>query len=196
MGYELFSRFIVEIDYDDKIIRLHEPYSYKPRRWAKSIPLVVEDTKPYIFTKITTTEGHTIDSKFMLDTGASHSLLLDLDSHKALSLPTKNVRTNLGRGLGGAIYGHVARLRSAQFGKYKFTEVIASWPDRGSFASILEKTGRQGTLGGGLLSRFTVVFDYFNGYLYYRKNRNFGNKFEYNMSGLEIKVTGQKIRSI
>lgn len=193
LGYELFSRFVVEIDYDDRLIRLHEPYSYKPRRWRKSMPLTVEDTKPYIYTTITLEDGTEIDSKFMLDTGASHSLLLDLDSHPDLKLPENKLRTNLGRGLGGAIYGHIGRLKSAKFGKYEFTEVIASWPDKGSFADILKRTGRQGTLGGGLLSRFTVVFDYFNGYLYYKRNRNFRNRFEYNMSGIDIKVIGQKL---
>ncbi|MDH3709439.1 MAG: aspartyl protease family protein [Cyclobacteriaceae bacterium] len=193
LGYELFSRFVVEIDYDDRLLRLHEPYSYKPRKSHRSLPLTVVDTKPYVHTNITLMDGTVIASKFMLDTGASHSLLLDLESHPDLHLPDKILRTNLGRGLGGAIYGHLGRLQSVEFGKYHFTEVIASWPDVGSFAEILKKTGRQGTLGGGLLSRFTVVFDYFNGYLYYKRNRNFRNKFEYNMSGMDLKVTGQKL---
>ncbi len=193
LGYELFSRFIVEIDYDDKLLKLHEPFSYKPKRSMKSLPLTVEDTKPYIYSTVITVEGKTIKSKLMIDTGASHSLLLDMDSHPDLTLPDKKVRTNLGRGLGGTIDGHVARLGQAEFGRYKFDDVIASWPDHGSFSDILAKTGRQGTLGGGLMSRFTVIFDYFNGYVYYKKNRNFGNRFEYNMSGLEIKVAGVKL---
>ncbi len=193
LGYELFSRFVVEIDYDDQILRLHEPFSYKPKRWRKSLPLVVEDTKPYIHTSITLNDGKEIECKFMLDTGASHSLLLDLDSHPDLELPETLVRANLGRGLGGAIYGHIGRLQSVIFGKHEFEDVIVSWPDRGSFADVLERTGRQGTLGGGLMNRFTVIFDYFNGNLYYKRNRNFGNRFEYNMSGIQIKVTGQKL---
>ena len=193
LGYELFSRFVVEIDYDDQILRLYEPYSYKARKGRRSLPLTVEDTKPYVFTSITLEDGTVIDSKFMLDTGASHSLLLDLDSHPNLVLPDNILRTSLGRGLGGTISGHIGRLKVAKFGKYEFEDVIASWPDRGSFSDILRKTGRQGTLGGGILSRFTVVFDYFNGYLYYRRNSNFRNRFEYNMSGLDLKVVGQKL---
>ena len=193
LGYELFSRFVVEIDYDDQVLRLFEPYSYKPRKGRKSLPLTVEDTKPYVFTSITLEDGTVIDAKFMLDTGASHSLLLDMESHPDLKLPTNILRTSLGRGLGGTISGHIGRLKLATFGKYEFDDVIASWPDLGSFSGILRRTGRQGTLGGGILSRFTVVFDYFNGNLYYRKNSNFRNRFEYNMSGLELKVVGQKL---
>lgn len=193
LGYELFNRFIVEIDYENSMLTLHEPYSYKPKRKRNVIHLEVQDTKPYIHTNFQLQDGTTINAKLMLDTGASHSLLLDMDSHPELKLPEKVVRANLGRGLGGDINGYIGRIGSIEFGKYSFDNVITSWPDRGSFANILRRTGRQGTLGGGLLSRFTVVIDYFNGNLYYRKNQNFNNQFEYDMSGIEIRATGQKL---
>jgi hypothetical protein len=193
LGFELFSRFIVEINYENKTLTLHEPFSYKVKKRRKVIPLEVIDTKPYIHTKLKTEDGTTVAAKLMLDTGASHSLLLDMDSHKALKLPENVIRTNLGRGLGGDIDGHIGRIQSLEFGKHQFDDVLASWPDRGIFTDILRKTGRQGTLGGGLLTRFTVTFDYFNGNLYYRRNQNFNNKFEYNMSGMDVKAVGRKL---
>lgn len=193
LGYELFSRFIVEIDYQDEKLILHEPFSYKPKRNRRVIPLEIQDTKPYIQTKLTLNDGPTIAAKLMIDTGASHSLLLDMDSHKYLTLPENVIRTNLGRGLGGDIDGYIGRIGSLEFGKFEFEGVISSWPDRGTFTDVLRKTGRQGTLGGGVLNRFTVVIDYFNGNLYYRRNRNFHNRFEYNMSGIEVKAEGSKL---
>ncbi len=195
LGYELFSRFIVEIDYQSKLLILHEPYSYKPKRNRKVIPLEVQDTKPYIHTNLKLQDGTSIPAKLMIDTGASHSLLLDMDSHEHLTLPENVVRTNLGRGLGGDINGHIGRIDDIEFGRYNFEEVIVSWPDRGSFTDILRKTGRQGTIGGGILNRFTVVIDYFNGNLYYRRNRNFKNRFEYNMSGIDVKALGTKLNN-
>ena len=193
LGYELFSRFIVEINYQEEKLILHEPFSYKPKKIRRVIPLEVQDTKPYIHTNLRLEDGTKVAAKLMLDTGASHSLLLDMDSHKNLSLPENVIRTNLGRGLGGDINGHLGRIGKLEFGKFEFDDVICSWPDRGTFTDILRKTGRQGTVGGGVLNRFTVVVDYFNGNLYYRKNRNFHNKFEYNMSGIEVKAVGQKL---
>jgi predicted aspartyl protease len=193
LGYEIFSRFIVEIDYENHMLTLHEPYSYKPKRKRSVIPLEVQDTKPYIYTNFRLEDGTTIAAKLMLDTGASHSLLLDMESHSGLKLPKTVVRTNLGRGLGGDIDGYIGRIKNIEFGRFNFDDVIVSWPDKGSFAEILRKTGRQGTVGGGLMSRFTVVIDYFNGNLYYRKNQNFNNEFEYNMSGIDVKATGQKL---
>ncbi len=193
LGYELFSRFIVEIDYENNMLTLHEPFSFKPKRKRKVLPLEIQDTKPYIYTRIQLEDGTDIPAKLMLDTGASHSLLLDMDSHPSLKLPENVVRTNLGRGLGGDITGHIGRIGKLEFGKFEFEDVIVSWPDRGSFTDILRKTGRQGTMGGGLLTRFTLVVDYFNGYLYYKRNSNFHNKFEYNMSGITVKALGPKL---
>ena len=193
LGFELFSRFIVEIDYANKNLTLHEPYSFKPKNTRRSIPLEVQDTKPYIHTNFRLQDGSTVAAKLMLDTGASHSLLLDMDSHRALDLPENVLRTNLGRGLGGDIDGHIGRIGSLDFGKYTFKDVLVSWPDPGSFTQVIRKTGRQGTIGGGLLTRFTVIIDYFNGNLYYKKNQNFHNSFEYNMSGIDLKAVGQKL---
>jgi predicted aspartyl protease len=193
LGFELFSRFIVEIDYENKRLTLHEPYSYKPKKSRRTVPLEVQDTKPYVHTHFRLQDGSTVAAKLMLDTGASHSLLLDMDSHRALELPENVLRTNLGRGLGGDIDGHIGRIGSLDFGKYTFKDVLVSWPDRGSFTEVIRKTGRQGTIGGGLLTRFTVVIDYFNGNLYYKKNRNFSNTFEYNMSGIDLKAIGRKL---
>ena len=193
LGYELFSRFIVEINYHDKTLILHEPFSYKAKKGRNVIPLEILDTKPYIHSTFWLEDGTPIEAKFMIDTGASHSLLLDLDSHPDMELPDNVIRTNLGRGLGGDIDGNIGRVAGVEFGRFKFEDVIASWPDRGSFTDILRRTGRQGTIGGGILNRFTLVIDYFNGYLYYRRNRNFHNRFEYNMSGIDVKAQGAKL---
>ncbi len=193
LGYEIFNRFVVEIDYENRMLTLHEPYSFKRKRRRNFIPLEVQDTKPYIHTNIRLQNGTNVTAKLMLDTGASHSVLLDMDSDSALELPEKVVRTNLGRGLGGDIDGYIGRIESLEFGKHSFDDVIVSWPDKGSFLNILRRTGRQGTLGGGIMSRFTIIIDYFNGYLYYSKNKNFNNNFEYNMSGIDIRAAGQKL---
>jgi len=193
LGYELFSRFIVEINYQEETLTLHEPFSFKGKKTGNVMPLEIQDTKPYIQSNFRLQDGTAIKAKFMIDTGASHSLLLDLESHPELDLPDQVIRTNLGRGLGGDIDGYVGRVESVEFGRYEFEDVIASWPDRGSFTDILRRTGRHGTIGGGILNRFTVIIDYFNGNLYYRRNRNFHNEFEYNMSGIDVKALGPKL---
>ncbi|MEG0762174.1 MAG: peptide-binding protein, partial [Chryseobacterium sp.] len=49
---------------------------------------------------------------------------------------------------------------------------------------------RKGSLGGEILRRFTVVFDYPNQKLYLKKNGNYNDSFNFNMSGLDFKQDG------
>ena len=193
LGYELFSRFVVMINYQDNIITLFEPYSFKPKRSFKPIPILIQDTKPYLETKLTLVGGEEVNAKLMLDTGASHSLLLDYSSSPVMDLPKNKLRCTLGRGLGGSIDGYIGRVAKVQFGQYEFEEPIASFPDAGNFEEVFTRTGRLGTMGGGIFNRFTVIFDYFNSYIYIRKSSNYKQDFEYNMSGLEIRAAGVKL---
>src|SRR6476620_3688714 len=52
LGYELFSRFLVEVDYERKILTLMLPNRFKATRKYKAIPIRIEDTKPYITTQV------------------------------------------------------------------------------------------------------------------------------------------------
>ena len=76
IGYDIFSRFIVEINYEKLEITLHDPVKFKPSRSFKEIPLTIEGTKPYV-TGYVTQDDKRETLKLMMDTGASHSLLID-----------------------------------------------------------------------------------------------------------------------
>ncbi|MFM8833094.1 MAG: PDZ domain-containing protein, partial [Cytophagales bacterium] len=56
------------------------------------------------------------------------------------------------------------------------------------------KKHRNGSIGGDLLSRFTVVFDFPHEKLYLKKNSSFKKKFYYNLSGLAIRANGSRLR--
>src|SRR5687768_15162471 len=52
LGYELFSRFIVMIDYRNKRLTLMNPSGFKRKKGYEKISISVEDTKPYFTTQI------------------------------------------------------------------------------------------------------------------------------------------------
>lgn len=195
LGYEIFRRFTVEIDYEDQTLTLYEPSTYKPRRSFEVIPITIEDTKPYFYATITLENNSIVKSKLMIDTGASHSLLLDASSHHAIGLPEKKLRCNLGRGLGGDINGYIGRIKKLSFNEFEFHEAICSFPDTATLGDIFQDTERQGTLGAGILRRFTVVVDYYNNQLYLKKNSGYKDSFEYNMSGIELIATGESLNT-
>jgi hypothetical protein len=191
LGYEIFSRFVVEIDYINRVIILHKPEHFRPRRSYAAIPITIEDTKPYIKTQYKVNDTTHITLKLMVDTGASHSLLLNTSSCPDIQVPEKHLSGYLGRGLSGDIYGHLGRIEELKINKYKLDGVIASFPEHNEL--VAEFTGRvnsNGNIGGAILKRFKVIFDYANDMMYIKKNRLFRKNFEYNMSGMDLIAIG------
>lgn len=195
LGYELFSRFIVEIDYQKKLLTLMTPERFRKRAKFQALPIVVEDTKPYIVVPLVLKDGTSIDAKLMMDSGASHGLMLETMSDPRIKVPEKAVSSLLGRGLGGAIYGKVGRINSLTLGSHQLEDVIANFPDPNSYADSI-KVGnvfRNGAIGGEVMSRFTIVFNFPKERVYIKKNSNFKNNFYYNLSGITVKAIGSAL---
>jgi hypothetical protein len=197
LGYELFSRFIVQIDYVNKRLVLMAPEKFTPGRRFEEIPIKIEDTKPYLLAGVEFQDGTQITAKLLMDSGASHGLLLEPTSDKKITVPEASLATIIGRGLGGEITGRVGRIKSMQLGRFRFDDVIANFPDENSYADTLKlgRVFRNGTIGGEILSRFTVIFDFPREKVYLRKNGAFGKNFYYNMSGTTIRAMGSRLNS-
>ena len=134
-----------------------------------------------------------LSAKLMMDTGASHSILLHAETHEAIEIPEKRIFTTLGRGLGGNIEGYIGRVKEVSLNNYNFEQVIGSFPGSETLVEFYRPNERQGTIGGGLLSKFVVTIDYFNEKIYLKKGRRFKKGFEYNMSGIEVKAIGNDL---
>jgi hypothetical protein len=198
LGYELFSRFVVKIDYVNKRLTLMSPSGFRPRKRYNVIPITVEDTKPFVYANLQISDTTTITGKFLVDSGASHGLLLETLSDPRIRVPEKNIDAILGRGIGGVLQGKIARINSFAIGKSRTTNLITHFPDDYAYSDSLRKgrfTFRNGSIGGEILSRFTVIFDFPNEKLYLKKNSSFKKKFYYNLSGLTLRATGVRLKN-
>ncbi|RAW03202.1 aspartyl protease family protein [Pseudochryseolinea flava] len=195
LGYELFSRFIVDIDYERKLMTLRTPEKFKKRSKFHTLPMTVEDTKPYIKTSVVMKDGKKISVKLLVDSGASHSLLLDPNSSDEIQVPENTVSSTIGRGLGGEITGKVGRISSLNIGTYSVDKPLANFPDPNSYVDTLKMSSvyRNGSLGGEMLSRFHVIFNFPKEELYVKKNSYFRKKFHYNLSGVIVKAKGSRL---
>ncbi len=198
LGYEVFSRFVVEVDYEGRLLTISLPDLFKPKKRYQELSIQVQDTKPYIQAPVTLRTGTVINAKLLVDTGASHGLVLDPASDARIVVPEKHVVSLIGRGLSGAINGKIGRITSIELGKYKLNEVVANFPnpsDYGYADSIkYADIFRNGAVGGELLSRFTTVFNFPKGKMYLLKNNSFNRKFNFNLSGLTFKAKGVRLR--
>lgn len=196
LGYELFSRFVVRIDYQHKLLTLMVPDRFRPKRKYTVVPIRIQDTKPYLLAPVSIDGAHTLNAKLLIDTGASHSLMLETDSDPRIHLPEKTVSGVIGRGLGGAITGKIGRIHSIELGNRTINNVLVNFPDPDSYfpdSLLVSRVDRNGTLGGELLSRFTIVFNFPHEKVYLKPNQNIKRKFYYNMSGLNVRAKGSAL---
>jgi hypothetical protein len=171
LGYELFSRFIVQIDYEKRLLTLMLPEAFKPKGKYRTVPIAIEDTKPYLRTEVVLQDGTAILTKLLVDSGASHGLMLEPFSDSRIVPPNDYVSSSIGRGLGGDIIGKVGRVKSLKLADFTMHEVVARFPDPNSYFDSLKMgtTFRNGAIGGEVLSRFSVVFNFPKEEMYLKK---------------------------
>jgi len=195
LGYELFSRFIIELDYANKEMTLTLPERFRKPRKHQIMPITIEDTKPYVVANVEQRNGKKLWLKLLIDTGASHGLMIDPSSDTAIVVPGATVKTALGRGLGGLITGQVGRVNSLAIGSHFLENVLVNYPDETYIDSL--KSGsvfRNGSIGGEILSRFDVIFNFPKQEMYLKRNAAFKKQFYYNMSGLTVKADGPRLK--
>jgi membrane-associated protease RseP (regulator of RpoE activity) len=139
-----------------------------------------------------------ISTKLLIDTGASHGLMLQPGSREEIVVPEPHINSVIGRTLGGIITGKIGRIESLQLGKYKINDPIANFPDPKSQQDTLIKKDinlRNGALGGEVLSRFNIIFNFPQEEIYFKKNGSFKRPSNYDMSGITIKAKGSQLRT-
>ncbi|PZR37274.1 MAG: hypothetical protein DI538_12715 [Azospira oryzae] len=196
LGYELFSRFIVQIDYENKKLVLTTPQYFRKRVRFKSLPITIEDTKPYLRATVEINDSTKVNAKLLVDSGASHGLVLEPSSDSRIAIPEPHIKSIIGRGLGGIISGQIGRIRAVDLGDFKIPEVICNFPDPNSYMDTLKASRmifRHGSIGGEILSRFTVIFDFPAEKIHLKKNHSYRKNFYYNLSGLTLKAKGSSL---
>lgn len=194
LGYDLISSFVAEINYSDQQLILHQPGTYQLKRRDRPIPITLEYQKPYLMATGVLNDSTTMPLKLVVDTGAGHGLSLETGSHPAIQLPHQTIQAQLGRGLGGAINGHLGRVTRLTLHSYNLKNVITSFPDPDHVQAKLERVKRNGNLGNEVLKRFRVVFDYGQSRLILRPNRFYREPFEHDMTGIHLFSEGQDYR--
>ncbi len=192
IGYDVFDGFTVEIDYASKKLTLYDPKFYYAKRRntmlkkSKRIDIEVYRRKPYVKATLADENDEAIPLNLLIDSGASQALSLFQSTNQHLEIPENSIYTFLGIGLSGELYGHIGRVSRFTIGDFKFKKPIVTYPDKLSVQIVDESIERSGSLGAGILKRFTVVFDYHGKEMLLKPNSSFKNPFKYNLSGIDI----------
>lgn len=189
LGVDFFNSNFVEINYVSKKITMYRNEAKKLNKAAfKAINFKLKDGKPYISTQLSVDNKLEQKLELLIDTGLSDGLWL-------LNKPAKVEEMNtvydfLGVGLGGEIFGKRARYSNIKINDFLIDRPIVSFPDTIAFSIKNIFAERDGSIGGELLKRFTLLFDYVHEKVYLKPNRNFYEPFLYNLSGIRIQYGG------
>ncbi len=187
LGMDIFMRYTVKIDYQTNTMTLTNPDKFKPSKTYETIDIELIQGKPYMNIMTVQDNGVIMENKMLIDCGASLSMMLDVTSDEQLSLPEKYIHGTFGQILGGDLEAYVGRITFLKFGDSNFKDVVANfqipfWTDT--------ITQNHGLIGGGILSRFDVIFDFPHKKMYIKKNERFYEPFTRDRSGLHIELKG------
>jgi len=180
-----FKHFIVDINFDKKIITLIEPgrfeysgqgaeISWKPSEFGTwSIPAMMN-----------LSDGRKINIDLAMDLGYNDQMEVKTFGENKIQPPQQALPEVIGMNiLGIATTGFVARMPQIEIGRYKIDEAIVDY--------ISGEAGERKTyecmIGLGLLSRFNLIFDFYSQRMFIEPNDSFADSFEYNMTGLVLR---------
>ena len=164
LGYDFISRFVVEIDYEKKLITLHNP-----KKWTYSgngyiVPVTIDDGIPFTNGTISVPTKPDIPAYFVIDFGAQETMTLTSPFVKAndlARLAQTNATVNRPAGLENQFFtqnnvrGHIDRLALGKM-IVQSIPVNLSVNTKGAYAS----PNFSGTIGESIFRRYHVFLDY------------------------------------
>lgn len=193
LGADILRRFVIKLDYYRGIATFYSPSKFKMNnKNYNTIPVEFINYRPFLNLDVLLAQDTThTNLKLLMDTGAAVALMLNPQSSDKLHIPPNVIQTNIGIGLGGFILGYTGRVNELFLGPYLLKDVVTNFQDFNNLSEeVSQRVGRNGILGNVILSRYTVILDYYHQKLYLKPNRNYKKDFDYDKSGLNLVSSG------
>lgn len=202
LGYEVFKRFVVEIDYASRVVKFYEPQTYKYAGRGKSISVVIEDNTPFVRAAVVPAGQQSFEGNFLVNTGLTGTLAFNspfVAQNKLLELLPNTKAITFGSILAGKSAGRIGRVKSLRFGGFVIENPVANFSqDAAGDDSDAESAGM---IGGEVLRRFKLIVDYSRSRIILEPNKQISDAYEFDMSGASLAAGGEgfkifKVRSL
>lgn len=158
LGAEFFHKFVVEIDYASRLINVYEPASYRYNGKGERLPLEVEPQHIFVKANVLFQGQQVLPVKLLVDTGGAMAIALTkrfTDEHQLLPSRERLQGTPV-CGLAGmmkekSLLGEIDML---MLGSLKIGNPLVE------FRRASADYESDGFLGGAVLRRYKVIFDY------------------------------------
>ncbi|MGD0181645.1 MAG: aspartyl protease family protein [Terriglobales bacterium] len=166
LGYDFISRFVIEIDYQNQRITLHDPRTWNYSGTGMMVPVIFDNGIPHAYGSIGVPTKPDIPAYFVVDFGASETATLTspfVKSNDLARLAQTNATVNRPVGLENQFFaqnnvrGNLQRLTIGHL-TVNNVPVNMSVNTKGAYAS----TNFSGTVGETIYSRYHCYLDYSN----------------------------------
>jgi hypothetical protein len=193
LGYELFRRLIVQVNYRDQTLTLIDPAKFDHVDAGTAVPFEFAEQMPEV-------EGSFdgISGRFRIDTGARSELTLTSPfaaGHNVRGRHPHGVEAISGSGVGGVSRSYVTRASGLRLGALHVDDIVTelSTQKKGAFAD----PSYAGNIGGGLLKRFMVTFDYGHQTIYLKPRTDaVPDTGTYDRAGIWLQATHDGIKVV
>ena len=155
LGFDFFSRYVVEYDYDRTTISLYEPGAYRHAGAGACVPLVIRPPRAFVSVVVSAPGVAPERHLLRVDTGSSDSV--DDDIVLRSSEPKKVVTG--GVGIGSSFKTYLGTISSLRIGPYVLHQ------------SLVSATGGVQLIGGDVWRRFNITFDFAHRCMYLAPRR-------------------------
>lgn len=184
VGYEVFKRFVVRLDYENSKIALIEPANFAYRGPGVRVAMDLNERTPEVMGEI---DG--IPGKFALDTGSRSTL--DLMSpfvakHNLIQRYGAKYQGVTGWGVGGPARSWIVRGKRFSLGGVSVDAPVVelSQAKAGSFVDAYQA----GNVGAGVLKKFNIVWDYPRHQIFFEKNKHHAERDVFDRAGFWINL--------
>lgn len=195
IGAELFHRYVVEVDYENRFITLYDPKQFVYTGSGESLPLKFNQNHPYVRGRVQIQGMEPMEGDFVIDAGSGFGITFNpgyVQEHRLAERVPNTIETK-GRGVGGEFQLAIGRIENLELGRFRLVKPTSAFPRTSGFIS---KEGSAGNIGGLILRRFKVIFDYSRKRMIIEPNKSFGEPFEFDMSGLALVSDPPQFRTV
>jgi hypothetical protein len=189
IGWEVLARYVTTFDYANRRVELSLPGAATAPANGHVVPFVFYSTQPQIACTI---DG--IPAECTIDTGARDTISFMtpfLADHPQIVPTTTTAEGVNGFGLGGPAMGKLGRIQEVGIDDLRLTNLVADYSTQKTGA--LAAPFVAANIGGNLLRRFTITFDYGNGTMTLVPNESFSAPDDFERSGLFLIRRGQTV---
>jgi PDZ domain/Aspartyl protease len=192
LGYDFISRFVLEIDYDQQTLTIHDPRTFKYAGKGTGVPITLAGSIPVVKAKL---DGQ-YEGEFRLDVGSGSSLDVHGPYARKNGLREKLGKTVevMGGGFGGTFTSVAGRMKSMEIGPYSWKDplVTLSGAETGGLAS----QDYAGNIGNEVFERFICTFDYEHRMLYLEPGKHYAKVDRFSRAGVQLARFGDSVKAM